>query len=254
MNDLQQFKEERKENVKRLGSDEKLKACAKQFTIDSLLAKYSYNFDWLGVPIIQHPQDIIAMQEIIWRLKPDLIIETGIARGGSVIFYGSMVELCGKGEVLAIDIDIRAHNREVIEAHPMYKNITMIEGSSVDEEVVRQVRKKAAGKETVLITLDSSHAHDHVLAELRAYAPLVTKGSYLVVFDTVAEDLPEGSIKNRPWDKGSNPKTALDEFMKENQDFGSPTHSIGGGGNYHLSRSVTFLTILSLYLAVKTTE
>lgn len=216
---VEEFKQEVKENIRRQGENEPLKDLARRFTVDSLLGKYSYNFSWMGRPIIQHPQDIVAMQEIIWELKPDLIIETGIAHGGSLIFYASMLELLGGDRnVLGIDIDIRSHNRAEIEKHPMYKRIKMIQGSSVDEDVVAEVRGEAKGKETVLVTLDSNHAHDHVLKELELYSPFVTKGSYLVVFDTIAEYLPKGSIKNRPWDKGSNPATALSEWLaiKEN--------------------------------------
>lgn len=182
----------------------------------SIDEKYSYNFEWLGRPIIQYPQDLIALQEIIWETKPDLIIETGIAHGGSLIFCASMLELIGKGEVLGIDIDIREHNRIEIERHPMVKRITMIEGDSVSGEVMERVRRYARGKR-VMVCLDSLHTHDHVSRELELYSPLVTKGCYLVVFDTCIEDLPEPA--NRPWGKGNNPKTALDEFMRGNDRF-----------------------------------
>lgn len=181
--------------------------------------KYSYHFTWLGRSIIQFPQDIIAMQEIIWQVKPDLIIETGIAHGGFLIFYASMLELIGgDGKALGVDIEIRDHNQEEIENHPMFKRITMIEGSSIDEEVVRQVYKFAKQK-TVLVALDSNHTHAHVLQELKLYSPLVTKGSYLVVFDTIIEDMPEHFFSDRPWGKGNNPKTAVQEFLKTNDRF-----------------------------------
>jgi cephalosporin hydroxylase len=182
--------------------------------------KYSYNFTWLGRPIIQFPQDILAMQEIIWRVKPDLIIETGIAHGGSLIFYASMLELIGDhGQVLGIDIDIRDHNRVEIEKHPMFKRIRMIQGSSVDGEVVRQTYQFAQRRDSVLLALDSNHTHEHVLKELELYSPLIKKGSYLVVFDTIIEDMPEDFFPDRPWGKGNNPKTAVWEFLKTNDRF-----------------------------------
>ena len=153
-------------------------------------------------------------------MKPDLIIETGIAHGGSLIFYASMLELLGNnGQVLEIDIDIREHNRVEIEKHPMYKRITMIEGSSIDENVVQNVRDFAKDKKKVLVALDSMHTHDHVLKELELYSPLVTKGSYIVVFDTIIEDMPKDFFPDRPWSKGNNPKTAVWEFMKNNDRF-----------------------------------
>ena len=159
------------------------------------------------------------MQELIWRIQPDIIIETGIAHGGSLVFYASMLELIGKGEVVGIDIDIRAHNRQAIESHPMFKRITMIEGSSVDEQLVAQVAALAADKQTVMVCLDSNHTHEHVAQELALYAPLVSVGSYLIVFDTIVEDLPANLYNNRPWDKGDNPKTAVWEFLKQTDDF-----------------------------------
>ena len=203
----------------------KLKTDAQALMDSSIRAGYSYNFSWLGRPIIQYPQDIVAMQEIIWRVQPDLILETGIAHGGSLIFSAAMLELnaaCGgpaDAEVLGLDIDIRAHNRAAIEAHPMFKRISMIEGSSVAPEVVEQVRRKAAGKRSVLVCLDSNHTHAHVLAELEAYAPLVTLGSYCVVFDTVVEDLPKELFPDRPWGPGDNPKTAVHEYLKTHDEF-----------------------------------
>jgi len=197
--------------------------------------KYSYHFEWLGRPIIQYPQDIIAMQEIIWQVKPDLVIETGIAHGGSLIFSASMLALLDmceaieRGEsieptnsrrkVLGIDIDIRAHNRAAIEAHPLACRIEMIEGSSVDPAVVRQVTEIAKGYGRILVCLDSNHTHDHVLAELEAYAPLVTPGSYCVVFDTVIEDMPKELFPDRPWGPGNNPKTALREYLETHPEF-----------------------------------
>ncbi len=162
---------------------------------------------------------MIAMQEILWEVKPDLVIETGIAHGGSLIFYASILELIGKGEVLGIDIEIRPHNRKAIEEHPMFKRINMIEGSAVDEAVAKQVYDFTKGKEKVLVCLDSMHTHDHVLKELQIYSPLVTKDSYLLVFDTIVEDMPDELFSDRPWGKGNNPKTAVWEFLKKNDRF-----------------------------------
>ena len=224
-NQLEQFREE---IIKRAASYQKNKilqdACQK-FYEQIVKAKYTYNFFWLGVPIIQAPQDLQALQEIIWEVKPDLIIETGIAWGGSLIFSASMLailEVCGaikSGEVIGIDIDIRSHNKEAILSHPMSKKIIMFEGSSIEEKIIAQVKERAKNKKSVLICLDSNHTHDHVLAELRAYAPLVSVGSYCMVGDTGVEDLPEGTTNDRPWRKGNNPKTAVWEFLKENDDF-----------------------------------
>lgn len=197
-----------------------LKTHAQAFMSASITPKYSYNFFWLGRPIIQYPQDIIAMQEIIWRVKPDLIVETGIAHGGSLIFHASMLELLGGSRaVVGVDVDIRAHNRVEIEKHLMFKRITMIEGSSVDEKIAEQVCDFAKDKKQILVVLDSMHTHDHVLKELELYSPLVTKESYLVVFDTVIEDMPADFFPDRPWGKGNNPKTAVWEFLKNNKRF-----------------------------------
>jgi len=188
---------------------------SRDWLISSVEHKYSYNFTWLGRPVIQYPQDLMALQEIIWRTKPDLIIETGIAHGGSLIFYASMLELIGKGQVLGIDIDIREHNYVEISKHPMVKRISMIEGDSIDPAVMVEVREFAEGKRT-MVCLDSLHTHDHVLRELELYSRMVTSECYLIVFDTCIEDLPE---TDRPWGKGNNPKTALDEFLKSNDRF-----------------------------------
>lgn len=206
--------------ISKMAADGDLVTLASQFFVRSCEYKYSYNFSWLGRPIIQFPQDMIAMQEIIWRVKPDLIIETGIAHGGSLIFSASMLELLGgNGQVLGIDIDIRQPNRVELENHPLSKRISMIEGSSIDEAVAQKVREFAAGKSQVLVALDSNHTHDHVLSELKLYSPLVTKDSYLVVFDTVIEDMPSAFFSDRPWSKGNNPKTAVYEFLRTTDRF-----------------------------------
>jgi len=199
--------------------DGNLKRISKQWFLQSVKYEYSYHFRWLGVPIIQYPQDIIAYQEVIWNVKPDLIIETGIARGGSLIFSASILEMIGKGKVVGIDIDIRKHNRRAIEKHPLNNRIMMIEGSSIDEKTVRIVRRLARGKKKILLMLDSNHTHDHVLNELRLYSSLVSKNSYIIVFDSVIEDLPDSLNENRPWGKGNNPKTAISQFLKENNRF-----------------------------------
>ena len=222
---MNNFDQEVLARVESNGSDTALQSGARGFMLPSLKAQYSYNFSWMGRPIIQYPEDMIAMQEIIWSVQPDLIIETGIAHGGSLIFSAAMLELnaaCGgppRAEVLGVDIDIRAHNREAVEAHPMVKRISMIQGSSIAPEIVEQVRAKVVGKQRVLVCLDSNHTHEHVLAELEAYAPLTSVGSYCVVFDTVVEDIPAEMIVDRPWGPGNNPKTAVWEYLKTHAEF-----------------------------------
>ena len=218
------FESEKIERIAEMGNNERLKSTAHEFIKASVLPKYSYNFNWLGRPIIQYPQDIVAMQEIIWEIQPDLIIETGIAHGGSLIFSASMLELIAsctgkQGSVLGIDIDIRPHNRAAIEAHPMYKRISMIQGSSIAPEIIAQVVAKARTKDKVLVFLDSNHTHAHVLAELQAYAPLTSIGSYCVVFDTFLEELPAELAGDRPWGPGNNPKTAVMEYLKHHPEF-----------------------------------
>jgi cephalosporin hydroxylase len=189
-------------------------------------ADYVYNFTWLGVPIIQIPQDLQALQEVIWRSRPDLIVETGVAWGGTVVFSASMLAIlqaCGtipRGRVVGVDIDIRAHNRKALAEHPLARGITLIEGSSIDPMVVAQVHEIARGHERVLVCLDSNHTHDHVLAELEAYAPLVSSGSYVMVGDTIIEDAPAEMVSQRPWGKGNSPKTAVWEYLRRLRDEG----------------------------------
>jgi cephalosporin hydroxylase len=225
MDAVQQFEKEREERIKRNRNDEKLKSLAAQWLQESMMKQYVYNFSWLGRPIIQSPQDMIALQEIIWNVKPDMIIETGIAHGGSLIFSASMLtllEACGEiedGKVLGIDIDIREHNKKAIEDHPMSKKITMYQGSSIDEEMIARVHEFAKKGKKIMVILDSNHTHEHVLAELRAYAHLTSVGSYCTIFDTIIEDLPKGSFPDRPWDKGDNAKTAVWEYLKKCDDF-----------------------------------
>jgi len=229
------FEDEVVDRIDAMSRNDHLRAQAAEFMQTSALSQYSYNFFWMSRPIIQYPQDIFAMQELIWRVRPDLIIETGIAHGGSLIFSASMLALLdmtdainsgdtldpakSNRKVLGIDIDIRAHNRAAIEAHPMASRIQMIEGSSIAPEVVAQVREIAAGYPKVLVCLDSNHTHAHVLAELEAYAPLVSVGSYCVVFDTWVEDLSANTFPDRPWGPGDNPKTAVREYLKTQTDF-----------------------------------
>jgi cephalosporin hydroxylase len=216
----EEFEREKRERIARLGRDEELRRRSIQWITDASVYGYSYLFTWLGRPIIQFPQDMVALQEILWEVKPDLVVETGIAHGGSLVFHASVLELIGDGgRVLGIDVDIRKHNRQAIENHPLFKRIIMLEGSSVDPEVARRVFEMAQGRTRVVVILDSLHTHSHVLEELRLYSPLVKKGSYLVVLDTIIEDMPANFYTNRPWDKGNNPKTAVWEFLKENDRF-----------------------------------
>ena len=214
------FLSESRANAALMAGDVKAVQAGYDFISTTAPHKYAYNFTWMGRPIIQFPQDMLAMQEIIWELKPDLIVETGIAHGGSVLYYASILELIGHGEVLGIDIDIRKSNREAIEAHPMNKRLRMIEGSSVDVSIIEQVRIAARGKRAIVV-LDSNHSHEHVLAELVAYAPLVCLGGYCVVMDTVIEDMPPDLYESgdRPWGRGNNPKTAVREFLSTHVEF-----------------------------------
>ncbi|MGO4915877.1 cephalosporin hydroxylase family protein [Pseudogemmobacter sp. W21_MBD1_M6] len=229
------FEQETAERIASYEMEEELKSAAHSFMVASTKPKYSYNFSFLGRPIIQYPQDMVAVQELIWNIRPDLIIETGIAHGGSLVMSAAMLammDMCdaieagtsldpaaSRRKVLGIDIDIRPHNRQAIDAHPMRSRIEMIQGSSIDPSIVSQVKDFAKGYERVLVFLDSNHTHDHVLEELRAYAPLTSKGSYCVVFDTIIEDVGEEMYPDRPWGPGDNPKTAVHAFLKENGDF-----------------------------------
>jgi len=198
---------------------------SKAFLRDSIESKYSYNFSWMGRPIIQYPQDIVAVQELIWDIKPDLIIETGVAHGGSAVFFASLLELNAlsggpkDAEVWCIEIDLRAHNREAILVHPMYPRLRIFNGSSIDTKIASVIAEKAAKCGRVMVILDSNHTHEHVLGELNLYASLVSVGSYCVVFDTVIEDLEGVEFVDRPWGKGDNPKTAVAEFLKTNSNF-----------------------------------
>lgn len=232
---IEQFENERSARIGEYGVDEKWHELSQQWLQRAFQQKYMYNFAWLGRPIIQLPNDMIAMQEIVWAVKPDLIIETGIAHGGSLIMSASllaMLDYCDALEsgatinprestrrVVGIDIDIRAHNRRAIEQHAMSQHITMLEGSSVDPEMVDRVCSLAEGYQTVMVCLDSNHTHEHVLQELEAYAGLTSIDSYCLVFDTVVEDLPEDAFPDRPWAPGDNPKTAVREFLQSHPEF-----------------------------------
>lgn len=208
------------ELIRKMKQDEEVSRLSRELFNKICEYKYAYNFSWLGRPIIQFPQDIVAMQEIIWNVRPQIIVETGIAHGGSIIFSASMLSMLGEGgEVVGVDIDIREHNRKEIEAHPLFPHIHLIEGSSVDAATVDRVKQRCAGKERILVILDSNHTHEHVLSELNLYSPLVRKDSYIIVFDTVIEDMPTGIFPDRPWDIGDNPKTAVHEFLKTNKRF-----------------------------------
>jgi len=220
MSEADKFRAEVKENIEGLKKDHDVQALSRMWLREITRHKYAYNFNWMGRPIIQFPQDMIAMQEIIWDVQPDLIIETGIAHGGSLIYYASLLEMIGgEGYVLGIDIDIRAHNRKAIETHPMFNRIQMIEGSSVSDEVAAEVAEQAKGKKSVLVVLDSNHTHEHVLKELNIYAQHVTRDSYIVVFDTLLDDMPDDLVQNRPWGSDNNPKTAVREFLNGTDAF-----------------------------------
>lgn len=223
------------ENVQALANDQELARLSADWLNRSAESRYSYNFEWLGRPIIQYPQDIVCLQELIWNIKPTVIVETGIAHGGSLILSASMLallDMCDainndtpldirtpKRRVIGVDIEIRPHNRAAIEAHPLSRYITMIEGSSIEPDTIQQVHDAARGHETTLVCLDSNHTHEHVLAELSAYASLVTPDSYCVVFDTVVEDMGADSFPDRPWGPGDNPKTAVWEFIESHPEF-----------------------------------
>lgn len=236
MDPIKQFEKQVDENIQRLGEKTELSKLSFEWMLQTGIAgDYSYNFKWLGRPIIQYPQDIVAMQELVWEIKPDLIIETGIAHGGSLIMnasYLAMLEYCEaleggemldpskpKRKVLGIDIDIREHNRKAIEAHPMANRIDMIQGSSIDSDVIEQVHKYVKDYKRILISLDSNHTHEHVLKELEAYAQLTSVGSYCIVYDTAIESIPEELCANRPWGQGNSPKTAVWEYIKSHPEF-----------------------------------
>lgn len=232
---MTEFEREAEVRLNNAAANTDLKASARDFMQTSIAAQYSYNWFWLGRPIIQYPQDICALQELVWRIRPDVIVETGIAHGGSLILSASLlalVDLCEayemgetidpaqvKRKVVGVDIDIRQHNRTAIDAHPLSNRITMIEGSSISPSVVNEVKAATADAKTVMVCLDSNHTRDHVLAELRSYAPLVSAGSYCIVFDTIIEHLPQEMYPERPWGPGDNAMTAVESFLAEASNF-----------------------------------
>jgi cephalosporin hydroxylase len=217
----EEFKAAREKALKEQGGDRELVELSRRWMLHSARYGYTYNFRWMGRPIIQFPQDILALQEVIWEVRPKVIVETGVAHGGSAVFFASMLELLGDPDsrVVAVDIDIREHNRKAIEAHPMARRIELVQGSSTGADVVAKVAAAAKGKSPILVVLDSNHTEEHVLAELRAYAPLVTVGSYVIVMDTSVEYAPKELFPNRPWGPGNSPLSAVRAFLKETDAF-----------------------------------
>lgn len=215
------FKLERDARTKSFAADEKFRKASAEWRAMALERKYMNSFSWLGRPLIQFPGDVMAVQELISAIRPTVVIETGIAHGGSLILSASMLKLNEiAGKVIGVDIEIRPHNRTAIECHRHADLITIYEGSSTDPKIVEQIRNHISPADTVMVFLDSNHTHDHVMSELKAYSDMVTVGSYLVVFDTHIEDMPDSYIwENRPWGKGNNPKTAVHEWIKTNDNF-----------------------------------
>jgi cephalosporin hydroxylase len=235
MDPIAAFNQERNLRIARAETDLAMQTLSAQWREESMQRMYVYNFSWLGRPIIQYPQDMVGLQEIVWDTKPDLIIETGIAHGGSLVFSASLLallEMCEsietgaafnpakpKRKVLGVDIDIRSHNKDAILAHPLANRIEMIQGSSIASETIAAVKDIAKDFSNILVCLDSNHTHAHVLAELEAYAPLVGRGNYCVVFDTFVEDVPKALFADRPWGPGDNPKTAVQKYLSTHSEF-----------------------------------
>jgi cephalosporin hydroxylase len=252
---IEHFRKLVAENIRKIGEDREFIALSNLWNQAAIRHSYAQNFTWLGRPIIQAPQDIYAAQELIWTCRPDLIIETGIAHGGSLVLNASMLALldycdavetgcaldpkAGRRKVVGVDIDIRSHNRAAIDAHPMRHKIHPIQGSSVAPEVMQQISAHAEGYGRIMVFLDSNHTHDHVLEELELYAPYVSKGSYCVVWDTGVEDLPDEMCSNRPWGKGNNPKTAVWEYMKRLQDEGRKAR-VGGDLRFEIDHTIEY--------------
>lgn len=217
---MSDFEERNKKVIAAMAADPSLAKTSRAWFDQASRYEYSYHFEWLGRPVIQFPQDMIAIQEIIWRTRPDLIVETGIAHGGSLIFSASILEMLGgSGRVVGIDIDVRPHNRTALEAHPLAKRITLLEGSSIDPAIADRVQAMARDAKQVLVLLDSNHTHEHVSRELELYAPLVRPGGYLIVMDTVVEKMPADAFPDRPWGHGDNPMTAARAFLAKNPRF-----------------------------------
>lgn len=215
----EEFEQRNKKFINSMNKNKSLLKKSKDWIDNVFDYEYVYHFRWLGRPIIQFPQDMVAVQELIWKIKPDFIIESGIARGGSLIFYASILELLNHGKIIGIDIDIRKHNRIEIENHTLFKRIKLIEGSSIDDSVIHKIKKIIKDKKKIMILLDSHHTEQHVLEELEKYSPFVRSGSYVVVFDTIIEDMKKHHSKNRPWNHRNNPKTAVSKFLKKNKRF-----------------------------------
>ena len=239
MSDHDQFVAHGAEVAREMSSDPNVKALTQSWMEAVTKYDYSYHFQWMGRPVIQFPQDIFALQEIIWKVKPDLIIETGIARGGSLVFSASMLALLDlfevtksqslpegntpRRKVIGIEVDLRKHNREALDKHQLAPWMEIIEGSSTDPEVVKEVLHHAKDAQTVMVMLDSNHTHSHVIQELDAYSDLVSPGSYVVVFDSIVEDMPDDFYPDRPWGRGNSPKSAIREFLERNDGFESDT-------------------------------
>ena len=217
---MDEFEERNRQHIARMAADTQLHELSRRWLVQSLEHEYSYHFRWMGLPIIQYPQDIVAIQEIIWSVRPEVVIETGIARGGSLVFYASLLQLIGgTGAVIGVEVDLRPDNRRAIDAHPLRSRIQIIDGSSVSAEVAGRVREAVGQRRPVLVILDSNHTHDHVLRELELYSGLVTRGSYLIVLDTIVELLPEASRADRPWSRGNSPLSAVQEFLRSSDRF-----------------------------------
>ncbi len=214
------FYRQKRANIRALGADTDIRDLTKAWFRGVSKHRYSYHFSWLGIPIIQFPQDLIAMQEIIWSVKPDAIIETGVAHGGSLVFHASMLELIGgDGIVVGVDVEIRSHNRRAIESHPLSRRVKLVEGSSVDGRTIDQVEGLLLGKKNPLVILDSNHSSAHVLAELDLYQHFVKSGSYLLVLDTIIDDMPEEFSNGKPWGPDQGPKTAVHRFLRKTERF-----------------------------------
>ena len=240
-------------NIRGIGEDTAFAGLTQIWLREAIRHNYAHNFTWLGRPVIQVPQDQYAIQELIWACRPDLLIETGVAHGGSLVLSASMLAmldycdaieagttldpLASRRKVVGVDIDIRAHNRAGIEAHPLSHKISLIQGSSVADDVFAQVKEQAQGYERIMVFLDSNHTHEHVLQELELYAPLTSKGSYCVVWDTGVEDLPDEMCADRPWGKGDNPRTAVWEYQRLLAEEGR-TAADGDALNFALDKTI----------------
>jgi cephalosporin hydroxylase len=217
--DRREFTEQTRDDAIRMTDDEALSELALSTIAMSDLYRYSYLWTWLGVPVIQMPEDIVALQQIIWAMRPQVVIETGFARGGSALLYSSILELVGEGLVISVDIDVRPHNRQAVEAHPLGHRVRIVEGSSTARETVSRVRGLVPPDARVMAVLDSNHTHSHVLQELHVYGSFVTKGQFLVVSDTVVEDIPRQAHRPREWGPGNSPRTAVNEFLATSDRF-----------------------------------